>query len=572
MKLNSPVRIQPRSRLVTASLVLGLLAAVQSASAAVQYWDPGFTPTANSGQGSGATGTGTDTWAAATANWSDGSVDAVLTTTNIAAFAGASGGAVTLTTSVTSAGVLFNTNGYTIGDGTNTGQLFIATQTNDTSGIVVGAGVTGTVINLGSIWLGSLNSSTSILLTNTDLADFKNTTLYLSGVRTTKVSNSTTSGTTTLQNFAVTDKPSSTAAWPAATVSLNQGNLTINHLAGASNTTGTLSTFGGYTGSATSLKTTFSGTSSGTLTINGDNTLYNNAGTGGSLIFLFDMTNGTLALGHDNALGARNASNALTGTSLQMNAGTVSASGGARTIENAVNITGNAAIGGSNNFTLSGNVTVSSGKTLTISNTAVTTLGGTNTNSGTIAVNSGGILLVNGTTTGGAYTIASGATFGGTGTIDLSAANGSVTLGNGSFLQATSADTLTFALGTGALNVSGALANASPSMVFTLGAPGSVVVSATSTNIGTGLLEFADFNFTAGSGFGTGIYTLFTSFVGTMGVNLTGTVGGLDATISQSGNDIILTTVSAVPEPSTYAAMAGVGVLGVALLRRRRRN
>ena len=238
--------------------------------------------------------------------------------------------------------------------------------------------------------------------------------------------------------------------------------------------------------------------------------------------------------------------------------------------------TGNLLISGAianyNPLSLAGVANTSTGaNALTKSGTGTLTLSGNNTYTGLTTV-SAGKLLINGTNTGGSYSIASGATFGGTGTIDLSATNGSVTIGNGSFLEASSADALTFTLGTGALNVSGALANASPSMFFTLGTPGVTVISSSSTNIGSGVLEFADLSFTAGSGFGAGTYTLFTSIVGTMGVNLTGTVGGLDATISQSGNDIILTTVSAVPEPSTYAAMAGVGVLGVALLRRRRRN
>ncbi|MGA2060897.1 MAG: autotransporter-associated beta strand repeat-containing protein [Thermoguttaceae bacterium] len=65
--------------------------------------------------------------------------------------------------------------------------------------------------------------------------------------------------------------------------------------------------------------------------------------------------------------------------------------------------------------------------------------------------------------------------------------------------------------------------------------------------------DFSDFNFIVLSGFGTGIYTLIDAraISGNLGNNLTGNVGDYSATLSQSGNDLILTVV---PEP-------GVGVL-----------
>ena len=569
--MNPSSRASSRRRALTASLVLSLLAAVQSASAATFFWDPTGTVSSSGG--------GTGTWDTTSNQWFNGTADVAWTvTTNVASFGGSTAGTVTMgapTTVLTTGGVQFNTDNYVLGNA-SAGQLAISAQSS-TDGIVVGSGVAGITVNLSSIKLGSLGSGTFIALTNTDKINFSNTTIYLSGNRTTNLSNSSTSATTTFANFGASDKPTG-GTGVLGTLNVNQGNLVINNLGAAANANGSLSAYNETTSTPRATTLTIAGSSTGTVTINGNNTLFNN-GTGAIpttvVTLAFNMTNGTLLLGHDNALGALNANSVASGTVFQMTSGTVAASGGARTIANTLNVKGNAAIGGANNFTASGNVTVDATKTLTISNTAVSTLSGTNTLNGTIAVNAGSTLLVNGTTTGGAsgaLTIASGATFGGTGTVDLSAANGSVTIGNGSFLQATSADALTFTLGTGALNVSGALANASPSMVFTLGTPGATVISSSSTNIGSSVLEFADFSFTAGSGFGAGTYTLFTSIVGTMGVNLTGTVGGLDATISQSGNDIILTTVSAVPEPSTYAALAGVGVLGAALLRRRRRG
>ncbi|MET0261457.1 MAG: PEP-CTERM sorting domain-containing protein, partial [Rariglobus sp.] len=66
-----------------------------------------------------------------------------------------------------------------------------------------------------------------------------------------------------------------------------------------------------------------------------------------------------------------------------------------------------------------------------------------------------------------------------------------------------------------------------------------------------------------------GTYQLFTGFGGTNAVsNLT--ITGLDSGFTGSlGTDGLL-TVSAIPEPSTYAALAGVIMLGSAALRRRR--
>ncbi|HSH93510.1 MAG TPA: PEP-CTERM sorting domain-containing protein, partial [Roseimicrobium sp.] len=49
------------------------------------------------------------------------------------------------------------------------------------------------------------------------------------------------------------------------------------------------------------------------------------------------------------------------------------------------------------------------------------------------------------------------------------------------------------------------------------------------------------------------------------------TVGSNSFTINYTSTDVTL-TASAIPEPSTYAALAGVGALGAVALRRRRRQ
>lgn len=344
------------------------------ASAAIQYWDPGLTPTANIGKGSGGSGT----WLTATANWSNGTADAALAVTDTATFGVTTTAAVALTTPVTTAGMVFESNGYVIGNATALSQVFASSQVTDTSGIVVGSGVTGTTIDVGSVKLGSAASATSIWLSNTDLVDFKNTAIILTGSRTTKITNSSASTTTTFARFATSDK-SAGGTWPNAQVQLIQGNLTINSLAAGSSvvtgTNGAVGTFGGNAATAT-FPTVFNGATTGTLTINGDNTLYTNAIAGqGPVIFNFNMATGTLVLGHDNALGARTATSVLTNNTLQVNSGTVTGSA-ARNIENRLIVAGNFILGGANDFTFTQDVTNSGGsRTLTVSNTATTLSG-----------------------------------------------------------------------------------------------------------------------------------------------------------------------------------------------------
>jgi autotransporter-associated beta strand protein len=272
---------------------------------------------------------------------------------------------------------------------------------------------------------------------------------------------------------------------------------------------------------------------------------------------------------------------------------------------------GNATITDSNgSHTISANVTlasdttvnvVNSGDLLTVSGniggingikglvkTGAGTLNttGANTYDGTTTV-SGGTLLVNGTHNGaGAYDVQSSGILGGAGSI-TTASNAGITLQAGGKLSPGSASgltgTLTANLGSGVFDISaGVNASNTLSLLFdltTTAASDRVLLSnASSTlNIGSGVLEFNDFVFTTGGGFGVGVYTLFdtnNTITGTLGGNLTGSFGALTGIISFSNaNQDIILTVTAIPEPATYGALAGLVLTGLSLtsvIRRRK--
>jgi autotransporter-associated beta strand protein len=201
---------------------------------------------------------------------------------------------------------------------------------------------------------------------------------------------------------------------------------------------------------------------------------------------------------------------------------------------------------------------------------------GTNTYTGATSVTAG-TLLVNGTHTGaGAYAI-SGGTIGGAGSI--ATANANFTVASGGHIAPGNAapGTLSLALGTGTLDVSGAVSlSNSSALVFELGAVGAsdqILLTTGALNIGSGVLELDDFAFTTVAGFGAGTYTLIdtsSAILGSLGTSLTGTLGGYAVTLQygDGGNDLQL-VATAVPEPSSVA-LAGLGLGGIVFGIRRR--
>jgi autotransporter-associated beta strand protein len=220
-------------------------------------------------------------------------------------------------------------------------------------------------------------------------------------------------------------------------------------------------------------------------------------------------------------------------------------------------------VGGAGNLTLSGVLSGSGGLNKTGAGTL--TLDGVNTFTGATTI-SAGTLLVDGSLAHTAVAIASGATLGGSGTI-----GGHATFTSGAHLApGDSSGTLTFVDG---------LTLASGSILdFQLGTTSDLIRVSGGVLTGPGGTGGITLNLFNAGGFTAGTYTLFDFTTG--GVMLTdfdlgdfapgSTISGFDYGLAFNGNTLELTAgASAVPEPSTYAAIFGTCALGWAAWRRR---
>jgi len=195
---------------------------------------------------------------------------------------------------------------------------------------------------------------------------------------------------------------------------------------------------------------------------------------------------------------------------------------------------------------------INGGAALTKTTGGTLTIEGANAYTGGLTV-AAGTLKYNGTYTGGGLiTVQGTATLMGTGTV------AGVTVASGGTIKpGNSAGALT----TAALTLDGGAL-----LEFELGTSSDLILAGATL---LGGVDFDNFTFLPGVGFGPGVYTLVnaTSISG-LGSGTTGTVGSYDATLSIDGDaqDLVLTVV---PEPGTLGML---GVLGVAgwLLRRRR--
>jgi autotransporter-associated beta strand protein len=244
------------------------------------------------------------------------------------------------------------------------------------------------------------------------------------------------------------------------------------------------------------------------------------------------------------------------------------------------------AASGGNALTISGVISTLAGASnapvtfgVATSGTGTMNLTGNNNYTGTTTV-AAGKLLVNGTNSGGgAYTVNSGATLGGSGTIQTANNAGVSVLTGGSLSPGNSPGVLSMDLGSGVLDISGAASGSTASMLFDLDLPGTsdeVVLTnaASSLKIGSGLLDQGDFNFTTTGNLAIGQeFVLFDSsnpINGTLGPNLLGGLGGFGTVLglADNGHDIVLDIV---PEPASLVLMClGAGAMGFVGIRRRR--
>ena len=176
-----------------------------------------------------------------------------------------------------------------------------------------------------------------------------------------------------------------------------------------------------------------------------------------------------------------------------------------------------------------------------------------------VAVNNGKLLLNAANTYVGTTTVNAG-TLGGTGTI-----NGAVTIADLARLAPGAS------IGTLTINNSLTLASGSKFDFELAGVDASDKVSMASSTLYLNGQQFSDFAFTTQAGFGQGTYVLFDA--GTIdgslaSSGLSGTVGGLGATLGIVGNDVILTVV---PEPSALMLLAASVVSLLAYAWRKRR-
>jgi autotransporter-associated beta strand protein len=222
--------------------------------------------------------------------------------------------------------------------------------------------------------------------------------------------------------------------------------------------------------------------------------------------------------------------------------------GGTANIAGALTISG--AVTGSTSFTKSG------AGTLTLSNGANSYSGGTIISAGTLNLTGSLTSATNGVTVG------SGATLAGTGSIA-----GPTTLSSGGFVAPASGSIGTLSLasftfnGGGTLNLGLGSGSSSDTLAitgaFTKGSAGTYTIDFGNTGTAGNTYTLATF----GSG--------NTTFASGNDFTFANLASGVAGTFSLSSTALTFST-TAIPEPATYAALAGLGILGMAVYRRRR--
>jgi len=425
--------------------------------------------------------------------------------------------------------------------------------------------------------------------------------------------NNTYTGTTTISAGTLQVGAGSDSGSIASSANIvNNGALVYNVGSGNRTYGNVISGTGSLTQAGTGTLTlsgtnTYNGTttvSAGTLLVNGSTAsgsavnVASGAILGGSGTVGGATTLTSGAIGRAGSTLALGSTLATTGTSTLTANSTVNVAGGTTITSGTFTVDGTLgggiAVGGSGNIlngsgTIGGNTTVNGGTingslslgTLTATGnstiaSSITTISGT-------TVQSGGILNVNGNLGGGAVVIDFGSTLKGNGIV-----SGATTI-NGDLAPGASPGLLVFS---NALTLAGTTTMEINGTTRSDGVTGNY----DGINTGAGLLTYGgtlSMSFGATTTAGT-TYDLFQigagSFAGSFtGVSISGSyiaaltnnsgvwtwddvADSLTFTFTQSTGDLVVTSYTPVPEPSAYAALAGVGMIGFTLYRRRRQQ
>ena len=303
----------------------------------------------------------------------------------------------------------------------------------------------------------------------------------------------------------------------------------------------------------------------GSITKTGDGTLRltgTNAYTGGTTI-----SAGTLATTSSSGTATSGAISIAAGATLDLGSQNLGLAGTlAARISGPGTVTTTGAFNNGNHTSFTRDFALGGTASLNHTGTGTLTLTGASTYSGSTSV-SNGTVRVNGSIAGSGVTVQSSGTLGGTGTIGAAA-----TFASGAHLApGNSPGTLTFnaglTLSTGSI------------LDFELGTASDQIVLAGGSLTGPGSVGGVTVNLSDSGGFAAGTYTLINYTSATLpsgyaadSFALGTTIAGYTYNFSRSGNSLLLSaTASAIPEPSTYAVLAGLGALALAFYRRPKR-
>ena len=485
------------------------------------YWDGDAGGNADNGTVEGGNGT----WSSAGTNWTkaDGTSNGTLSGGTITPYFQGTAGTVTVSGTVSAAGMTFGTDGYLL-----TGGAIRLTASPST--IVSDTGVTATIAS-------SLTGTGGLYKSGAG-------TLMLSGTNSFTGSSTISAGTLVLSGGSALGDTTALLVDTGGTLQLGASE-TIGALSGA----GTIGlnahtlTTGGYSSTTISGSITGTGglvkTGSGTLTLSGTNSY-----SGGTSI-----TGGTLTAASTSALASTGAVSIASGAALKLDANLAigALSGAGNVVLGANTLT----FGDTTDTTLSGVASGTGGLAKTGSGTA--TLSGANNLSGAVSVNAGTLAL---TGTIGAATIAAGATLSSGGATTGAIANsGTVALGSTVLTAAgniTGTGAITFTIGG---DGTGYIVNTTNTANY---APGAGTVTITPTVSGGTVLNGTKIALIRGSAGGTAPSFTGTTFSVTAtgsatwtaaaGTSYVGTVDLNGYTIA-ANDTVLVASVSSPPPP-----------------------